>query len=182
MSTAALVLAAGLGTRMKSSLPKVLHPVLGDPALLWVLRSLPPEVTRAVLVLHHGKEQVETALDAWQKAGLLPCPVDTVDQGEPLGTGHAAQAAAAALDACGAARVVVLCGDVPLLTRETIARLAAREAALLAMELPDATGYGRVIQGKDGRLEALVEQKDASEAQRAGPWKRGRPSAVVSRP
>lgn len=167
MSTAALVLAAGLGTRMKSSLPKVLHPVLGDPALLWVLRSLPPEVTRAVLVLHHGKEQVETALDAWRKAGLLPCPVDTVDQGEPLGTGHAAQAAAAALDACGAARVVVLCGDVPLLTRETIARLAAREAALLAMELPDATGYGRVIQGTDGRLEALVEQKDASEAQRA---------------
>ena len=167
MKTHAVILAAGLGKRMKSDLPKVLHPVLGDPSLLWVLRSLPPEVEGAVLVLHHGKEQVETALRAWEADGLLPCPVTTVDQGEPLGTGHAVQQAAATLDRLGAERVVILCGDVPLLTRETLQRLMDHPAGLLAMDLDDATGYGRVLEHGNGTLAGLVEHKDASETQRA---------------
>ena len=145
MKTHAVILAAGLGKRMKSDLPKVLHPVLGDPSLLWVLRSLPPEVEGAVLVLHHGKEQVETALRAWEADGLLPCPVTTVDQGEPLGTGHAVQQAAATLDRLGAERVVILCGDVPCSPGKPFSA-SWIICGTLAMDLDDATGYGRVLE------------------------------------
>lgn len=167
MKTHAVILAAGLGKRMKSDLPKVLHPVLGDPSLLWVLRSLPPGVEGAVVVLHHGKERVEAALEQWRTAGLLPCPVATVDQGEPLGTGHAVQQAAPELDRLGAGRVVILCGDVPLLTTATLQQLMDHPAGLLAMDLEDATGYGRVLERPDGTLDALVEHKDATPGQRA---------------
>jgi len=167
MSTVALILAAGLGKRMNSDLPKVLHPVLGDPVLLWVLRALPAQVEAAVVVVHHGRERVERALAAWAAQGLLPCPATTVDQGEPLGTGHAVQAAIGELDRLGAGRVVILCGDVPLIRSATVARLAAAEATLLAMDLADPAGYGRVIQRRDGTLEAIVEHKDAPEAVRA---------------
>jgi bifunctional UDP-N-acetylglucosamine pyrophosphorylase/glucosamine-1-phosphate N-acetyltransferase len=167
MSTVALILAAGLGKRMKSTLPKVLHPILGDPSLLWVLRALPPTVAAAVVVVHHGRERVEAALADWAARGLLPCPVTPVDQGEPLGTGHAVQRAVAAIDATGASRVVILCGDVPLVRAETVARLAQAPATLLAMDLEDPGSYGRVVQRADGSLEAVVEFKDASEAVRA---------------
>ncbi|WLT33508.1 bifunctional UDP-N-acetylglucosamine diphosphorylase/glucosamine-1-phosphate N-acetyltransferase GlmU [Geothrix sp. PMB-07] len=167
MSTVAVILAAGLGTRMKSRLPKVLHPILGDPSLLWVLRTLPQGLGGAVVVVHHGKEQVVAALEAWQKAGLLPCPVSTVDQGEPLGTGHAVQVCIPELDRLGASRVVILSGDVPLTTAATVARLCAAEALLLAMDLPTPGSYGRVLQHGDGRLAGIVEAKDATPAQLA---------------
>lgn len=167
MSTVAVILAAGLGKRMKSTLPKVLHPILGDPALLWVLRSLPGSVTAAIVVLHHGKEQVTEALTRWQQQELLPCPVTAVDQGEPLGTGHAVQRATDELDRLGATRVLVLCGDVPLLEAATVGRLADAEGMLLAMDLEDPSGYGRVLQHPDGTLKGLVEHKDASAEIRA---------------
>lgn len=166
MPTIALVLAAGLGKRMKSALPKVLHPILGDPSLLWVLRALPEEVRHAVVVVHHGREQVEAALASWAEAGLLPCPATTVDQGEPLGTGHAVARAIPELDRLGAERVVILCGDVPLIRRETVAALTRAEASVLAMDLDDPAGYGRVVE-EDGALRAIVEHKDATEAVRA---------------
>ncbi|MBI1751894.1 MAG: bifunctional UDP-N-acetylglucosamine diphosphorylase/glucosamine-1-phosphate N-acetyltransferase GlmU [Acidobacteria bacterium] len=167
MSTVAVILAAGLGTRMKSRLPKVLHPVLGDPSLLWVLRTLPQGLGGAVVVVHHGKEQVVSALEAWQKASLLPCPVSTVDQGQPLGTGHAVQACIPELDRLGASRVVILSGDVPLTSAATVSRLCAAEAMLLAMDLPVPGSYGRVLQHGDGRLAGIVEAKDATPAQLA---------------
>lgn len=167
MSKAAVILAAGLGTRMKSRLPKVLHPILGDPSLLWVLRALPADLDAAVLVVHHGREQVLAALAAWQQAGLLPCPVSTVDQGEPLGTGHALQACIPTLDALGPDQVIILCGDVPLTAPATVARLCAAQALLLAMDLPAPGAYGRVLQHPDGRLAGLVEAKDASPEQLA---------------
>ena len=165
MATVAVILAAGLGTRMKSRLPKVLHPILGDPSLLWVLRTLPSDLAGAVVVIHHGKEQVLAALAAWQAAGLLPCPVTTVDQGEPLGTGHAVQVCIPELDRLGTTRVVILCGDVPLTTPATVARLCGAEALLLAMDLPTPGSYGRVLQHGDGRLAGVVEAKDASAEQ-----------------
>ena len=166
MNTVAVVLAAGLGKRMKSSIPKVLHPILGDPSLLWVLRALPASVRHAVVVMHHGRDQVESALCQWQDQGLLPCPVTPVDQGEPLGTGHALQRAAATLDRLQAERVLILCGDVPLVRRTTLQRLLTGPAALLALDLEDPTGYGRVLQDPDGHLSGIVEEKDASPAQR----------------
>jgi bifunctional UDP-N-acetylglucosamine pyrophosphorylase/glucosamine-1-phosphate N-acetyltransferase len=167
MSTVAVILAAGLGTRMKSRLPKVLHPILGDPSLLWALRALPPGLGGAVVVVHHGKEQVLAALEAWQKAGLLPCPVSTVDQGEPLGTGHALQVCIPELDRLGASQVAILCGDVPLTSAATVFRLCSAEALLLAMDLPTPGSYGRVIQHGDGHLANLVEAKDATPDQLA---------------
>jgi bifunctional UDP-N-acetylglucosamine pyrophosphorylase/glucosamine-1-phosphate N-acetyltransferase len=85
-----------------------------------------------------------------------------VDQGEPLGTGHAVAAASKALDSAGATRVVILCGDVPLIRASTVARLARSGGLLLAMDLDDPTGYGRVLQKADGTLEAIQEHKDAS--------------------
>jgi bifunctional UDP-N-acetylglucosamine pyrophosphorylase/glucosamine-1-phosphate N-acetyltransferase len=167
MSTVAVILAAGLGTRMKSSLPKVLHPILGDPTLLWVLRTLPPDLGGAVVVVHHGKEKVLAAITVWQQAGLLPCPVTTVDQGEPLGTGHALQVCIPELDRLEASQVVILCGDVPLTHSSTVLRLCASEALLLAMDLASPGSYGRVLQHPDGRLAGLVEAKDASPEQLA---------------
>ena len=167
MSTVAVILAAGLGTRMKSRLPKVLHPILGDPSLLWVLRALPPDLGAAVLVVHHGKEAVLAAVESWQQAGLLPCSVTAVDQGEPLGTGHALQVCIPELDRLGARRVIILCGDVPLTTSATVARLCAAEALMLAMDLPVPGSYGRVLQQPDGRLAGIVEARDATPEQLA---------------
>ena len=162
MSTVAVILAAGLGTRMKSSLPKVLHPILGDPALLWVLRALPSTLAGAIVVVHHGKDEVLAALEAWRQAGLLPCPVSTVDQGDPLGTGHALQVCIPELDRLGASQVAILCGDVPLTSAATVFRLCAAEALLLAMDLHVPGSYGRVLQRPDGSLAGLVEAKDAT--------------------
>ncbi|HJW08163.1 MAG TPA: bifunctional UDP-N-acetylglucosamine diphosphorylase/glucosamine-1-phosphate N-acetyltransferase GlmU [Holophagaceae bacterium] len=167
MKTVAVILAAGLGTRMKSRLPKVLHPVLGDPSLLWVLRSLPGDLAGALVVVHHGRDQVLQALEAWKAAGLLPCGVLAVDQGEPLGTGHAVQACVPELDRLGADRVVILSGDVPLTRPATVARLCSSEALILAMDLEDPGAYGRVLQHSDGSLQGIVEFKDADAGQRA---------------
>ncbi|HJW43096.1 MAG TPA: NTP transferase domain-containing protein, partial [Geothrix sp.] len=167
MSTVAVILAAGLGTRMKSKLPKVLHPILGDPSLLWVLRALPEGLGGAVVVIHHGKAQVLAALESWQKAGLLPCPVSTVDQGEPLGTGHALQVCIPELDRLNATRVAILCGDVPLTSPATVRHLCEAEALVLTMDLAAPGSYGRVIQHADGRLAGIVEAKDATAEQLA---------------
>lgn len=167
MKTVAVILAAGLGTRMKSRLPKVLHPVLGDASLLWVLRSLPSSIEGALVVVHHGKAEVASAMFGWQEEGLLPVRPQPVDQGKPLGTGHALQACIPSLDRMGAERVVILSGDVPLTRPETIASLTTAPAALLAMDLADPGAYGRVIQHPDGRLAGLVEFKDADDSQRA---------------
>ncbi|WP_257304006.1 bifunctional UDP-N-acetylglucosamine diphosphorylase/glucosamine-1-phosphate N-acetyltransferase GlmU [Geothrix campi] len=167
MSTVAVILAAGLGTRMKSRLPKVLHPILGDPSLLWALRALPPDLGGAVVVVHHGKDLVMAALESWQKAGLLPCPVTAVDQGEPLGTGHALQVCIPELDRLGTTQVAILCGDVPLTSPATVVRLCSAKALLLAMDLQAPGSYGRVIQRADGHLAGLVEAKDATPEQLA---------------
>lgn len=167
MNTVAVILAAGLGKRMQSRLPKVLHPILGDPALLWVLRALPVNLKAAIVVIHHGKEQVVAALESWREAGLLPCPVLTVDQGEPLGTGHAVRVCETELDRLKAANVVILSGDVPLLRAGTVAALCSSASCLLAMEMPDPSGYGRVIQNLDGSLSRLVEQRDADTDEQA---------------
>jgi bifunctional UDP-N-acetylglucosamine pyrophosphorylase/glucosamine-1-phosphate N-acetyltransferase len=167
MNTVAVILAAGLGKRMKSQLPKVLHPILGDPALLWVLRALPVDLKAAIVVVHHGKEQVLAALESWRATNLLPCPVITVDQGEPLGTGHAVRVCESELDRLQAARLVILSGDVPLIRAETIESLCSSDGSLLAMVMPDPSGYGRVLQKPDGSLSKLIEQRDANQAEQA---------------
>ena len=167
MKTVAVILAAGLGTRMKSKKPKVLHSILGDPSLLWVLRSLPDGIEKALVVVHHGKAEVAAAMFGWHEEGLIHVQTQPVDQGQPLGTGHALQACVQTLDRLEAERVLILSGDVPLTRKETLTSLSAHDAAILAMDLDHPGAYGRVLQQEDGRLAGLVEYKDATEAQRA---------------
>lgn len=161
---AVVVLAAGKGTRMKSDLHKVLHPIAGRPMLDHLLASaaeLAP--ARQVVVAGHGREQLEAALGA--RAAIAV-------QDPQLGTGHAVQQAEAAL-AGFSGDVLILYGDVPFVRPETmramIARLHADDApavVVLGFEPADALQYGRVI-ASDGRIAKMVEHKDASEAERA---------------
>jgi len=163
---AVIVLAAGQGTRMKSSLHKVLHPIAGRPMLLHLLASvssLAPE--RQVVVVGAGREQVGKAL-----AGR---GVEIVVQAEQLGTGHAvAQAKEALVGFAG--DVLILYGDVPLVRPETMRAMIARldgpnkpTCVILGFRPPDAAAYGRIIAGPDGRIVKMVEYKDASADERA---------------
>lgn len=160
MSTTAIILAAGEGTRMKSARPKVVHEVLGRPMVSWVAAAAREAgAQRLVVVVGNGAEQVE-ALFAGDEAA------ECVLQGERLGTGHAVRTA---LDAGSVEEgpVLVLCGDTPLLRGETLARLveAARGStggALLTMTYADPTGYGRVMVDGEGYAERIVEQKDCT--------------------
>jgi bifunctional UDP-N-acetylglucosamine pyrophosphorylase/glucosamine-1-phosphate N-acetyltransferase len=164
MSTVAAILAAGLGKCMNSDLPHVLHPILGDPALLWVLRALPKSVSAAVVVVKDGQRPVEEAVDHWTRQGLLPCATTIVNQGEPRGTGHALQMAGLELDRLGATRILILSGWVPLLDQATIQDLATSSAMLLAMDVDDPTRYRRITQNPDGSLATLVNDQDSSNA------------------
>jgi bifunctional UDP-N-acetylglucosamine pyrophosphorylase / glucosamine-1-phosphate N-acetyltransferase len=156
-----IVLAAGLGKRMRSDLPKVLHPVAGRPLLAHVLDAARALSPAKIAVVHgHGAEQVRAAFN--------DAAIHWILQREQLGTGHAAQQALAALDAD--AEVLILYGDVPLIQPATLRRLtdAGRDGlALLTTELPDPSGYGRVVRDDAGRVARVVEQKDASAAELA---------------
>ncbi|GAB7553729.1 bifunctional UDP-N-acetylglucosamine diphosphorylase/glucosamine-1-phosphate N-acetyltransferase GlmU [Novosphingobium sp. 11B] len=162
---AIVVLAAGKGTRMKSDLHKVLHPVAGRPMLEHLLASaaqLAPE--RQVVVAGHGREQLEKALGSRA----------TIAVQEPqLGTGHAVQQAEGALAGFDG-DVLILYGDVPFVREETmhamIARLHAEDApavVVLGFQPEDPLQYGRVLAHDDGRIAMMVEYKDATEEQRA---------------
>jgi bifunctional UDP-N-acetylglucosamine pyrophosphorylase/glucosamine-1-phosphate N-acetyltransferase len=160
MKLGVVILAAGKGTRMRSALPKVLHPLAGRPLLSHVLDAAEAlGAAKVCVVFGHGGEQVPNALPdadcAW------------VEQTERLGTGHAVQQAM--LSMAGMDRVLVLYGDVPLIEPETLNRLVADSACtdlgLLTMTLSDPTGYGRIVRDKRGAVLRIVEQKDASEAE-----------------
>lgn len=170
--TTVVILAAGKGTRMKSELPKTLHELCGRPMLGWVLDAaagLDPD--RIVVVVGHGAEAVEAAA----RAELPGHDLAFVVQEPQNGTGHALQVAAPALGACE--RVVVTYGDMPLLTAESLRGLVEAQVgesesdafdsvALLTAVVDDPFGYGRVLRDDDDRFERIVEQKDASEAER----------------
>jgi len=164
-STAAVVLAAGKGTRFHSDLAKVLHPLAGRTMLRWVLESLREfGLDRVIVVVGHQAEAVAAEAAASDLAGL-----SVVEQAEQRGTGHAVRVAfdVGALD--GVDRVLVLPGDTPLLDAGTLHRLldAAAPAALLTARPADPAGYGRVLRAADGRVERIVEHRDATEAERA---------------
>jgi len=163
---AAIILAAGKGTRMKSDLHKVLHPIAGRPMLLHLLasvESLAPE--RVVVVTGAGREQVGAA--------VTPLGATTALQAEQLGTGHAVAQAEAALAGFEGA-VLILYGDVPLVSATTMRRMLDRLAAddapatvVLGFRPADPAAYGRIIASPDGRITRMVEYKDASPEERA---------------
>jgi bifunctional UDP-N-acetylglucosamine pyrophosphorylase/glucosamine-1-phosphate N-acetyltransferase len=163
--TAALVLAAGQGKRMKSDLAKVLHPMAGQPLLAHVLATLERlGVGRVLVVIGHQRERVREAF-----AGA---EVEWVVQAEQCGTGHAVLMAGPALDSFEGTLLVV-CGDTPLLRAETLHDLleghtrSHAAVTVLSMRLPDPTGYGRIVRDRDGSIRAIVEHKDATPEQRA---------------
>jgi len=162
-----VILAAGEGKRMKSALSKMLHPLLGRTLLGHVLAAAGPVAAdRTLVVVGHAADQVEAHL-AEVAPGVTP-----VLQAEQHGTGHAVRIA---LDAVpeAAGTVVVLNGDVPLLRGETVTALVAAHersgaaATVLAAEVADPTGLGRIVRDGAGGLERIVEERDASPAERA---------------
>jgi len=163
---AAIILAAGSGTRMKSDLHKVLHPIAGRPMLLHLVDTvagLSPE--RSVVVVGARREQVEAA--------VAPHGVLTAHQAEQLGTGHAVAQAKDALSGFDG-DVLILYGDVPLVTGETMRRMVERlhgadapVAVVLGFRPADPAAYGRVIADGQGRIVKMVEFKDASPEERA---------------
>jgi bifunctional UDP-N-acetylglucosamine pyrophosphorylase/glucosamine-1-phosphate N-acetyltransferase len=158
----AVILAAGLGTRMKSATAKVLHPVAGRPLIAWAVeQARAAGARRVVAVLGHQLGRVQALLDARYGPG----GVDVAEQREPRGTGHAVQAALPVL--AGEPEdtpILVLSGDVPLLEADTIAQLcaAARGPVAVVTMRPKATrGYGRIVRDDRGQVRAIVEEKDA---------------------
>ena len=162
MALNVVIMAAGKGTRMKSALPKVLHRLAGTSLLQHVLNaSALQSAARTVVISGHGAERVEAAV---RESGAL-----FVRQMPQLGTGHAVQQAVPMLDEANGT-TLVLNGDVPLIRADTARALVqackGENLALLTIELPDPTGYGRIVR-EGATVHAIVEHKDASEQQRA---------------
>jgi len=160
----AVILAAGKGTRMKSSRAKVLHEVFFKPMLHHVLETVTAtKIERTAVIIGHQRHQVEDSLNGYSFTPVV--------QEEQLGTGHAVLCAETA---CGGAdQVMILCGDTPLIRPQTLRAMIDRHqeknAALTLMTtlLENPFGYGRIISHDDGHILKIVEQKDADEAQRA---------------
>lgn len=162
MTAAAVILAAGLGTRMRSTRPKVMHPIAGRPMIRHLLAAVEARFGRVVVVVGPDMPELEAAV----------APHEVAVQRERLGTGHAALQAGPLLGGHDG-DVAILYGDNPLVTEATLARLLAARAeadlVLLAMRPADPGRYGRVVTGADGMVDRIVEWADAGEAERAIP-------------
>lgn len=168
----AVVLAAGHGTRMKSERPKPLHVLVGKPMVVWVLDALADcDVAKVSVVVGHGGDAVTKRLveDAGDR------PLEFVEQAVQRGTGDATAVGLTGLgdDEYEPQDVLVLTADTPLLRSETIAELVAEHrrsdaaATVLTADLEDPTGYGRIVRGRDDRIERIVEQADATDEEAA---------------
>jgi len=171
----AVIMAAGKGTRLKSELPKVLHPLFGKPLLLRVLDTLSQlDASEACVIVGHGRDQVLAALDDYQASQDAQTSITTVVQEPQLGTGHAMLKVRQKRSewAAYSGDVLVLSGDVPLLQADSLARLlkthreSKNDLTLLAATLENPFGYGRVL--TDGpAVTCIVEQKDATEEEKS---------------
>jgi UDP-N-acetylglucosamine diphosphorylase/glucosamine-1-phosphate N-acetyltransferase len=162
---AVVILAAGLGTRMKSERAKVLHEILGRPMILYVVDTARAVVgDHVVLVVGHQAKEVERTVAA-------QADLHYAYQEQQLGTGHAVMCAMPSIPE-GIQHVVILCGDVPLLKKDTLGRFVeghrsqGRTLSILAVDLDDPTGYGRIVQADDATVIGIVEEADATPAQR----------------
>lgn len=165
MGVKAVILAAGKGTRMKSELPKVLHRAAGRPLVSWVLEALAKAgVDQTAVVVGYRADDV---------AAVLPPDVVPVEQVDQLGTGHATVVGIEGLSLEPGDTVIVLPGDMPLITADTVSdlvdthRAAGAAATVLTVHAPDPHGYGRVIRDHDGMVAGIVEHRDATPEQLA---------------
>jgi bifunctional UDP-N-acetylglucosamine pyrophosphorylase/glucosamine-1-phosphate N-acetyltransferase len=159
-----LILAAGKGTRMKSARPKVLHELAGRPMLAYPLDlAVQLGAAEVICVVGHGAEKIREVFAGW--------PVTWVEQAEQLGTGHAVLAARSCLEGFGG-DVLILCADIPLLTRPTLEGLIAAHRgsgavlSLLSALLEAPAGYGRIVRDSAGEPERIVEERDCTPEQR----------------
>lgn len=166
MTAAAIILAAGKSTRMKSDSPKVLHEICGRPMLAYVLTTCRlAGIEKLIVVVGHGRTQVMQSFASDQD-------ITWVHQAEQKGTGHAVNCCKESL-AGFEGSVLVIAGDMPLVRREALAELLGEreetgDAVTIATTiLDDPTGYGRIIRDADGKLQAIVEHRDCTEEQRA---------------
>ncbi len=161
MNLEVVILAAGQGTRMRSALPKVLHPIAGKPMLAHVIATARRLSPKAIHVVYgHGGETVRETIN--------DDGVNWVEQAQQLGTGHAVEQAMPKV--AGDSTVLVLYGDVPLISQTTLQHLLENVnggMALLTVMLDNPTGYGRIVRDGNGKVLAIVEQKDANEEQLA---------------
>src|SRR3954470_7171063 len=154
-----VIIAAGEGTRMRSTLPKVLHPLCGRPLILWPVSAAQEAGAGRVVVVDNPKRRLEDR---------LPEGVVVAIQEQPNGTGGAVAAAGSQIDADST--VVVINGDVPLITAEALQSLVAAHeesgaaGTVATMELDDPTGYGRVVRDREGSVERIVETKAEGDA------------------
>ncbi|ENW83245.1 glmU protein [Acinetobacter sp. ANC 3929] len=160
MSTTVIILAAGKGTRMRSQLPKVLQPLAGRPLLGHVIQTAKKLHAQNIITIYgHGGELVKQNFAAEQ--------IEWVEQAEQLGTGHAVQMTLPVLPQEGVS--LILSGDVPCIQADTLQKLLDASTqtgiGLVTLTVDDATGYGRIVR-KDGKIQAIVEHKDANEEQR----------------
>ncbi|MGB8428121.1 MAG: NTP transferase domain-containing protein [Desulfobacterales bacterium] len=163
---AVVILAAGLGTRMKSDKAKVLHAVCGRPMILYVVETAAKVAgENVILVVGHQAQRVREVVSRSVR-------VRYAFQERQLGTGHAVRCAMADVPV-DCQQVLILCGDVPLIQEQTLRQLIddhcahRRDVTVLAMELENPTGYGRIIRADAGQVVAIVEEADASPDQRA---------------
>ena len=170
--SAVLVLAAGTGTRMRSDIPKVLHPIAGRSMLSHVLHAV-AKVAPQHLVVVLGQQRAEVEPAIAELADELGRTIDVALQEQQLGTGHAAQCGLATLPDDFDGVVVVTSGDAPLLDADTLADLIATHSAepaavtVLTTTLADPNGYGRILRTQDREVIAIVEQSDATPSQQA---------------
>lgn len=160
MSTTVIILAAGKGTRMRSSLPKVLQPLAGRPLLGHVIETAKKiKADQIITIYGHGGQLVQNAFSHEN--------IQWVEQTEQLGTGHAVKVSLPVLPKTGIS--LILSGDVPCIQQNTLENLLAAATqtgiGLVTLTLADATGYGRIVR-ENGQIQAIVEHKDASEQQR----------------
>jgi len=157
-----VILAAGRGTRMRSDRAKVLHELRGLPLVTWVCRAVRPVVDRTVVVIGHDRDAVRAALEGEEVVFAV--------QETQLGTGHALQCAAHALGE--ADTLLVLAGDAPMISTESIRGLLAEHAArsaaatILTFRARDPAGYGRIVRDARGHVVAIVEDREATSEQR----------------
>ena len=160
MSISVIILAAGKGTRMRSSLPKVLQPLAGRPLLGHVIETAQKlQADNIITIYGHGGDLVQHEFAKEQ--------VQWVEQAEQLGTGHAVKVTLPVLAQDGLS--LILSGDVPCITTQTLQKLLDASQAsgigLVTLTLPDASGYGRIVR-ENGQIQAIIEHKDASDEQR----------------
>ena len=160
MSTSVIILAAGKGTRMRSLLPKVLQPLAGRPLLAHVIETAKKiQADKILTIFGHGGKQVQQAFSQEQ--------IQWVEQVEQLGTGHAVQMVLPVLAQDGMS--LILSGDVPCVSVDTLQRLLDASSktgiGIVTLTLDDASGYGRIVRD-DGKIQAIVEHKDANQQQR----------------